>query len=66
MLILTRRTGESICIGEVDPTKITVICVKGNQVRFGFEAPRHVTIDRQEIYELKHSDEPDPDGTVDE
>lgn len=51
MLILTRRVTESVRIG--DEVTITVMGVKGNQVRFGIEAPRNVTVDRQEIYERK-------------
>jgi carbon storage regulator len=47
MLILTRRPGESICIGE--DIKVTVIFVKGYQVRIGIEAPREVAVDREEI-----------------
>jgi carbon storage regulator len=51
MLILTRRPLESICIG--DEVTITVLGVVGNQVRFGIEAPRTITIDRAEIHERK-------------
>ena len=47
MLILTRRHGESIIVG--DNVRITVISVKGNQVRIGVEAPRSVSVQRQEI-----------------
>lgn len=51
MLILTRRTSETICVGE-DIT-ITILAVKGNQVRVGINAPRSVVVDRAEIYERK-------------
>lgn len=51
MLILTRRPIESICIG--DEVTVTVLGVVGNQVRFGIEAPREITIDRAEIHERK-------------
>jgi len=51
MLILTRRQAESIFIG--DEITITVLGVVGNQVRFGIEAPRHITIDRAEVHERK-------------
>lgn len=51
MLILTRRPVERICIG--DEVTITVLGVVGNQVRFGIEAPRTITIDRAEIHERK-------------
>lgn len=49
MLILTRRVGETVMIGE-DVT-ITVLGVKGNQVRVGLNAPKSVAIHREEIYE---------------
>lgn len=53
MLILTRRISESIIIG--DDVKITVLGVKGNQVRLGIDAPKDVTVHREEIYErIKH------------
>ncbi len=51
MLILTRRPIESICIG--DEVTVTVLGVVGNQVRFGIEAPREITVDRAEIHERK-------------
>lgn len=51
MLILTRRSGESIYIG--DNVVVTVLGVVGNQVRFGVEAPRSITIDRAEVHERK-------------
>lgn len=51
MLILTRRPVESICIGE--EVTVTVLSVVGNQVRFGIEAPRTITVDRAEIHERK-------------
>lgn len=55
MLILTRRVGESLVIG--DEVTITVLDVKGNQVRVGVTAPRDVTVHREEIYErLKAED----------
>ena len=49
MLILTRRIGESIVIG--DNTNITVLGVKGNQVRLGVNAPKEVSVHREEIYQ---------------
>lgn len=49
MLILTRRVGETVMIG--DEVTITVLAVKGNQVRVGINAPKSVTVHREEIYE---------------
>lgn len=49
MLILTRRVGESVMIG--DEVTITVLGVKGNQVRIGVNAPKNVAVHREEIYE---------------
>jgi carbon storage regulator len=49
MLILTRRVGEAVMIG--DDVNITVLGVKGNQVRLGINAPRSVAVHREEIYQ---------------
>ncbi len=49
MLILTRRVGEIIMVGEV--IRITVLAVKGTHVSLGIEAPRDVPVHRQEIYD---------------
>lgn len=49
MLILTRRVGESVVIG--GDVTITVLGVKGNQTRLGVDAPRDITVHREEIHE---------------
>jgi len=49
MLILTRRVGETLMIG--DNISVTVLGVKGNQVRIGVNAPKDVSIHREEVYQ---------------
>ena len=48
MLILSRKTGETLNVG--DDVTVTVLSVKGNQVRIGINAPREVAVHREEIY----------------
>ena len=49
MLILTRRVGETLLVG--DEVSVTVLGVKGNQVRIGVNAPKEVAVHREEIYQ---------------
>ncbi len=65
MLILTRRVGETLMVG--DEVTITVLGVKGNQVRLGVNAPKHVAVHREEIYERirKEGDTADEDSSKD-
>jgi carbon storage regulator len=62
MLILTRRVGETVIIG--DDVTVTVLGVKGNQVRLGVNAPREVAVHREEIYERIQGEQTDGDTKV--
>lgn len=61
MLILSRRIGERLTIG--DHTTITVLAVKGNQVRLGIDAPSDVAVHREEVYERIRQESSSPEGT---
>ncbi len=63
MLILTRRVGETLMIG--DEVTVTVLGVKGNQVRIGVNAPKDIAVHREEIYErIKREQEGGAHGGV--
>ena len=62
MLILTRRVGETVMIG--NDVTVTVLGVKGNQVRIGVNAPRDVAVHREEIYERIKREEQGGSATV--
>jgi len=62
MLILTRRVGETVMIG--NDVTVTVLGVKGNQVRVGVNAPRDVAVHREEIFERIKREEHDTTGTA--
>jgi len=61
MLILTRRVGETVMIG--NDVTVTVLGVKGNQVRIGINAPKNVAVHREEIFErIKREQQGEPNG----
>lgn len=63
MLILTRRIGEVLIIGE--EVKLTVLGIRGHQVRLGVDAPKNVAVHRKEIYDRIQKKEASNDAVID-
>lgn len=64
MLILTRRVGETLMVG--DNVTVTVLSVKGNQVRCGINAPKDISVHREEVFErIKKEQKENSQGEID-
>lgn len=62
MLILTRKIGETLMIG--DQVEVTILSIKGNQVRIGVNAPKEIPVHREEIYARIKREQAGQDGTA--
>lgn len=61
MLVLTRSTGERLVIGDEGEVVLTVLDVRGTQVRIGVQAPRHIAVHREEIFQRIRDEEKEPE-----
>ncbi|MCL4143212.1 UNVERIFIED_CONTAM: hypothetical protein GTU68_010783 [Idotea baltica] len=59
MLILSRRVGETLIIDK--DVKVQVLSINGNQVRIGIEAPKHVSVHREEVYQKIQKEKSNPE-----
>lgn len=64
MLVLTRRVSEALIIG--DDITITILSIKGHQVRIGIDAPENVSVHRDEVYERIQADKRKQEGSQDD